>query len=376
VLDADAGAVAIFSQNHQTIELAFSDPRSEDWDIGLMSDFIRRKRPTIPDDLVIAQFFRKGRIWGALAVKPRQRPIDGEIVRSLQKLSQVLSERINAWDDTKLRQLRAKIEHKIANRQEPKDIIYDILHGLRSLIRYDHSASFLIARESCEPLMLLAEQIAWTKAKSNLIGLKIPIEDCPDRELENGGVRLYQRLNGDWVDENGNDGPALAKLLDYNVRFESGAPLEGALIVAVVRTPDNSVGLLRVASRSREALGRFEADLIEQFTPLISISVQFLLKTWSYRREILEAVRKNALVDMTRGVAHDVNNALGAVLPLIQQIQDEAEREELDVARLSKDMQEIELGLRSCRRIFTGMLATARSGERSEPARQPKVTEL
>jgi len=365
-LGAGAGAVAILSQNRQTVELTFSDPRTEEWDLGLLNDFIRKKRPTVPDDLVIAQFFRRGKVWGALAVKSIHRPIDGDTVRALQKMSQVLSERINVWDDAKLRQLRSRIEHKIANHQEPKDIIYDILHGLRSLIRYDHSASFLIARESCEPLTLLAEQIAWTKAKSDLIGLKIPIEDCPDRELETAGVRLYQRRDGGWVDQSGNNGSSLAKLLDYNTRFSSGAPPEGALIIAVVRTPDNSIGLLRVASRSRESLGKFEADLIEQFTPLISLSAQFLLRTWAYRREILEAVRKNALVDMTRGVAHDVNNALGAVLPLIQQIQDEAENKQLDTARLSKDMREIELGLRSCRRIFTGMLATARSGDRSD----------
>jgi signal transduction histidine kinase len=365
MLEADAGAVAVLSHNHRNVELVYSDPRSEEWNVGLMSDFIKGKRPTIPADLVIAQITRRGRVWGALAVKRKQKQVSGDTVKALQKVSQVLGERISAWDDTKLRQLRSRIEHKIANRQEPKDIIYDILHGLRSLIRYDHSASFLIARDSSEPLTLIAEQIAWTKGKSNLIGLKLPVDGCPTAELATNGVRLFLNVDDCWLDHNGNAASPLAKLLDYNTRTSAEVPREQAMITAIVHTPDNSTGILRVASKSREALGRFEAAIIDQFTPLLSLSVQFLLRTWDFKKEIIEAIRENTLVDVARGVAHDVNNSLGAVLPLIQQIQDEAERDELDVTMLRNDLHEMELGLRNCRRIFAGMLATARSGDRS-----------
>jgi two-component system NtrC family sensor kinase len=365
ILDARAGAVAILTHNRFSVELVHSDPRSEDWDLGFLGDFIRRRRPSIPEGLVVAQITRRGKVWGALAVKPREQPIDGDTVKALQKISHVLSERIGVWDDTRLRRLRTRIEHKIANRQEPKDIIYDILHGLRSLIRYDHSASFLIYRGASESLTLIAEQVAWKKGKSKSIGLKLSTEGCPARELAFSGVRLFKRSDDRWVDQQSNGDSCLVDLLDYNRRFSSDVPREEALIIAVVHTPDNSTGILRVASRMKDALGKFEVALIEQFIPLMSLSVQFLLKTWALKREILEAERKNALVDVARGVAHDVNNSLGSVLPLIQQIQDEALADTLDTETLRNDLHEIELGLRNCRRIFSGMLATAKAGDRS-----------
>ena len=40
------------------------------------------------------------------------------------------------------------------------------------------------------------------------------------------------------------------------------------------------------------------------------------------------AERKHAMADLARGVSHDVNNALGAVLPLVQQLREEIEEDD------------------------------------------------
>src|SRR6058998_481845 len=82
---------------------------------------------------------------------------------------------------------------------------------------------------------------------------------------------------------------------------------------------------------------------------------------------MLEAVRKHAIVDLARGVSHDINNALGAVLPLVQQMQEDQRSGGLDPSVLEKDLQQIEQSLQICRRIFAGMLSFARSSARGAP---------
>jgi len=75
---------------------------------------------------------------------------------------------------------------------------------------------------------------------------------------------------------------------------------------------------------------------------------------------MLEAEKKHAVANLLRGVSHDVNNALGCVLPLVQQILADVESNELQGDTLSQDLQQIEQSLQTCRRIFGGMLALAR----------------
>ena len=48
---------------------------------------------------------------------------------------------------------------------DPKDLFYQILDGLRSLTHYDHSSALFIRDESDRALRLVAEQIAWKKAR-------------------------------------------------------------------------------------------------------------------------------------------------------------------------------------------------------------------
>ena len=73
----------------------------------------------------------------------------------------------------------------------PKDLFYQILDGIRSLTLYDHSSALLIREENEASLRVVAEQIAWTKAKSERIGLRIPITDDAAALLQSAaGVRL------------------------------------------------------------------------------------------------------------------------------------------------------------------------------------------
>ena len=85
----------------------------------------------------------------------------------------------------------------------------------------------------------------------------------------------------------------------------------------------------------------------------------------SLEQRVLVAERKHAMADLARGVSHDVNNALGAVLPLVQQLREEIEQNELDPLVAAADLRQIEHSIQVCRRIFGAMVHFAAGAVRN-----------
>jgi signal transduction histidine kinase len=77
-------------------------------------------------------------------------------------------------------------------------------------------------------------------------------------------------------------------------------------------------------------------------------------------RQLIESEGKRAMADLASGVAHDVNNALGASLPMIQALMADVDEGHFDRERFLEDLRQIESYSRISVRIFQGMLAMAR----------------
>ncbi len=355
---ASEAVVATLKPGRAQADLVFTIPRSGDWSIELLTRYIRGARPAIPGHTLLAPIKRRRRCWTVLGLRS-DRGFTPEERDALFAVTQTLTEIIQRLDEQRSRTVRLKIERKIANHQDPKDLIYDLLHGLRSLTRYDHSASLFIAQQGSEVLELIAEQIAWTKAKSRRIGRGLELDTTSRAELGSGKVRLYKHDTERWHDPHGGE-TSLPELLDLGA--SPGAPAEVSTLCAPIVTPEGALGVLKISARRAGVLGGYEARLVEDFLPLASLAVQFSVRTESLHKRVLHSERKHALANLTRGIAHDVNNALGAMLPLVQQMREDAESGELEAVTLAEDLSSIETSLQTCRRIFGGMLAIARGG--------------
>src|SRR5262249_18285032 len=138
-----------------------------------------------------------------------------------------------------------------------------------------------------------------------------------------------------------------------------------ALLCAPLGTGDGLLGVLRVAARHPRTFGPYEAELLQRFTPLAGIAIQNSQRTEILEAKMLEAEKKHAIANLARGVSHDVNNALGSVLPLVQQMLADLQSGQIETQVLADDLQQVEQSLQTCRRIFGGMLAMARgSGQK------------
>src|SRR5262249_39991403 len=139
-------------------------------------------------------------------------------------------------------------------------LFYQILDGIRSLTLYDHSSALLIREEEEPSLRVVAEQIAWTKAKSERIGLKIPITNDAAALLQSEQIYGFDRHGDSWREWRDQPAGTLATLLDYNSGDAGEHVREGSMLCAPLVTRDSLVGVLKIAARYPEQLKPFDAE--------------------------------------------------------------------------------------------------------------------
>ena len=362
---ATHGCIATLRAGRADADLLFTLPRTSDWDLGMLTRYIRHTHPPVQRDMLIGSIRRRGGAWGAIALVASDRAFDREDRRLMARIAAALSAAVHRIDRDRLLGVRDRIDRKIMEQIHPKDLFYQILDGIRSLTLYDHSSALLIREEDEASLRVVAEQIAWTKAKSERIGLRIPITDDAAALLQSEQVYGFDRHGTSWREWNDRPAGALAAMLDYNSGAADGdSHREGSMLCAPLVTRDSLVGVLKIAARHPEQLKPFDAELVEHFRSQAAIAIQNLHRTESLRARVVTAERKHAMADLARSVSHDLNNALGAMLPLIQQMQADLRQGVLAPAVLAEDLEHVQKSLQVCRRIFGGMLTFSRNAAR------------
>jgi signal transduction histidine kinase len=364
LLAAQEGCVAVLPPEGEQAQVTFATPRGSDWDRQFLATFLRGQKFAIPSSLALGRLRRRGRMWGVLAVRSGGPPFGWDAREALSTLAETASEIMARREEERIRDVRARLDCKLMEQLRPKDLFYQILHGLRSLTDYDHSAALLIYDAGSRVLEVAAEQIAWQKCKSQKIGLRLGLNDALHGLLRKNVVYGFDRDGSAW--RAWDAGGALGELLDYNAPPAGmTAPRESSLLCAALVSQEALLGVLKVAATHRGALAPHEAKLVSQFLPQVSIALQITQRTASLEQKIIVAHRRHAMADLARGVSHDVNNALGAILPLVQQMQADLRAGRVEPAVLVEDLGDVEQAVQACRRIFGGMLHFARGAARN-----------
>ena len=356
------GCIATLTPDGSRAQLMSVIPRGGKWDLSLLSAFLQKLRAKIPPNVITAPVYRRGRLWAVLALRGQRKFELPSSYVALKRIAKLMSEAMEAIDWQRTIEVRSRIDRKILEQLRPQDLFYQILHGLRSLTRYDHSSALLICDRRQNALELVAEQIAWQKGKSCQIGLKLPLNDDIWSLLRNETVYGFDRQNGRWDEWSEGTSTPLAELLDYNKTIGGSASglRESSMLCAPLTTGEGVLGVLKVAACYPGSFSRYEANLVQQFIPLAAVAIHNSQRTVTLEAKMLEAEKKHAVANLVRGVSHDVNNALGCVLPLVQQIIADVQSNRLKVDTLSHDVEQIEQSIQTCRRIFGGMLALTR----------------
>jgi len=363
---ATHGCIATLRPGHDEADLLFMLPKRADWDCGMLTRYIRHTHPPVQRDMLIGSVRRRGGAWGAIALINPGHVFGRDDRHLMARIAAVLSNAVHRIDRDRLLGVRDRIDRKIMEQIHPKDLFYQILDGIRSLTLYDHSSALLIREEDDASLRVVAEQIAWTKAKSERIGLRLPLTDGVAALLQSEQVYGFDRDGDRWREWRRQPAGDLAALLDYHADggAEPETVREGSMLCVPLVTRDSVVGVLKIAARFAGQLKPFDAELVEHFRSQAAIAIQNLHRTESLRERVLTAERKHAMAELARSVSHDVNNALGSMLPLIQQMQSDVRGGAVAPLVFAEDLEHVQKSLQVCRRIFGGMLTFSRNAAR------------
>jgi signal transduction histidine kinase len=353
---ADEACVAFPAPDPPGAVLHHTLPDSGTWDLTILGAFLRGERPRIPFDLLLAPVRRRKRTWAAIALRRKEAEFERGLGWGLVTLAEQIGALLDRRDEERIREVRARLDRTVMEQLRPRDLFYQILDALRSITHYDHSSALYVTTTDGASLELVAEQLAWQKGGSRRIGLKVAFGEPMRTHLGSVHALALARTGDGWAtrDEAGIDAGALASLLGGGEE-----PIEREMICAPIATRSGVIGILKVSAARAGLLGDFELDVLRQFAPHASVAIQYLQMSGSLRGRMIEAERKSAVASIARGVAHDVNNALGSVLPLVQQLQDDLEKKRLDASEAREDLQQVEAAVQYCRRIFRNMTSFA-----------------
>src|SRR4051794_36788722 len=99
---------------------------------------------------------------------------------------------------------------------------------------YDHSAALLTYDPEIDALEVVAEQVAWQKAKGRNVGRKLPLTPPLRELLGRGTVAGFNRKGTRWEDWTDCSATDLARLLDFDESLGSSrtSPQEGTMLCA------------------------------------------------------------------------------------------------------------------------------------------------
>jgi GAF domain-containing protein len=280
--------------------------------------------------------------------------------------AEILSENLRHRERERVQAQKERIYAKVLSEIRPKDVLYQILHGLKRLLAYDHSGAVLLLEAQGRKLVVEAEIIAWTKAKSDRIGRSIPLTESLRSWLEEAAHPVLARAGEAPTGDHPLPGVLCEAIFDCDAPAApdhpvtpghpatpghpvtpdhpatDGHPGARAGMVAVLRHRGRTLGILTLRARSAMAFTPSDLQVLAEFLPLASITLYNSTLYKAQHDRLVSAERKTALADLARAISHDLNNAFGVMLPLLQAVRRDAAPQDVpdgrpapgDVARI------------------------------------------
>jgi two-component system NtrC family sensor kinase len=330
------------------------------WDRRMLAEFARRQKTEAPAGVALARLKRRDRPWGTLALRWEGAEPDWDTRHALTKMAEAANQAIERIERQRLGEVRSRIDRKIMEQLRPKDLFYQLLDGLRTLTAYDHCGLLLTSPGERCVLEVAAEQVAWRKAKSDRIGRTSLVPAEAWAGLCAGKVWGFSRDGAGWTPWDPSTPSPVTGWVAGALAAEGGAPSEAELICAPLCAAGEVAAVLRISALHPGTFGVYEIGLVEALLPQAMVALQNARRAETLTGKVLEAERKHAMAELARGVSHDINNAMGSILPLVQQLRDDAARGQVAPATLDTDLAQIERSVLVCTRIFNGMLRMAR----------------
>src|SRR6267378_1245117 len=99
---ATHGCIATLHAGRPEVELRFTLPKHADWDLGVLTRYIRHTHPPVQRDMLIGSVRRRGGAWGAIALVAPGHAFDRADRRLIARIAAVLSAAVQRIDRDRL----------------------------------------------------------------------------------------------------------------------------------------------------------------------------------------------------------------------------------------------------------------------------------
>jgi signal transduction histidine kinase len=319
-------------------------------DEAVIGRFLRQERPEVPRNLLLAPVRVNGRIEALVGVERHERDFDRGQGWALNRLASVLAQDLTRREEQRLTRVLDSIREKVVTELRPRDLAYQILDGLHQLLHYDHSAALLIHDSRKRLLRVEADKIAWIKAKSAFIGHEVPLTDEMERMLR------YPAPIATFPAKEEAEKSLEKALFDVYHHRGDALPRPKSILAAPLFFDETLLGLLKVAALERLPFDEHDRKVVERFLPAAAVALRNAKVRVNLENQALQAEIRAGLTTLARAVAHDVNNAIGSLLPLAEQVREDLREGRTEPGTLVADMDVVIEKALLCKRIFGNML--------------------
>ncbi|MCP3979824.1 MAG: hypothetical protein GY716_10995 [bacterium] len=349
-LDADAAWLHRVDREGRLADKRFVSGDAALCPADLTRQFAERRNPRLGPGMLLSPLRVHERIFAVVGVARSGRKFERGTGRDLNRLTRLLAADLARREEIRLNHVLDRIREKVVAELRPRDLAYQILDGLYQLVGYGHSGALLTHDSQAGVFRVEAEKIVWAKAKSAFIGHEIATgaEMLDLLQRPSNGVLRIDPEGRPRVDRR------LRPLFDYY--RGRGIPEGGSILLAPLFYGRELLGLLKISAAGSARFGDYDVEVVRRFLPAAIVALRNVRDRQSLEDRAMEAEVRAGLVTVARAVAHDVNNAIGAILPLAEQMREEAREGRVDGAELEQDLDVIIDNASLCKRIFSNML--------------------
>ncbi|HJS75291.1 MAG TPA: GAF domain-containing protein, partial [Vicinamibacteria bacterium] len=361
-LEADAAWLRRTLRENRAVRENYDlgSPRLRDED--LLARFLRQERPAVPRGLLLAPVRVNGRVEALIGLERHAREFERGQGWALNRLTSVLAQDLTRREEERLTRVLDSIKEKVISELRPRDLAYQILAGLHQLLHYDHSAALLIHDSRRRLLRVEADKIAWTKAKSAFIGHEVPVTAAIEDALR------YPASIATFPAREDREQRLEKALLDVlHLHRGDSLPKPTSVLLAPLFFDESLLGILKVAALERLPFDDHDRKVVERFLPAAQVALRNARERVNLEKQALEAEIRAGLSTLGRAVAHDVNNAVGSLLPLAEQVREDLQDGRTDRATLVADMDFVIEKAQLVKRIFSNMLRLGTERPRRGP---------
>lgn len=339
--------------------------------MDLVREFAAQREPELPTNVLLAPVRVHGRLNAVVSAEKAEGSFPMGSGHELNGLCNLLAKELMAREEERVDDVLLDIKDEILRDLRPQDLVYRILHGLRRLVDYDHSSALLILDPAGRALRVEAEQIAWLRATgSRAIGRELPVSAQLVDELRRKGERIVARRKGR-IDEAASvilePQGELAQVLAYAA--EGDAPTPTSTLCAPLVHGGRLLGALRMSAVARSPFNVWDARVVSTFLPAAVSAIHDAHDRVALEHQALSAEQRAYLVNVAKVVAHDINNSLGAALPLAQQLAADLESgEPLRPDVWSEDLKTIIGSIEKCSGVFDRLLRQEQDPQTGDPS--------